>query len=199
MKNMVINGLMKFVSSNKNLTETQKEELKFGFSSIYITYTKLIVITLVAIILGLFKEYLFFLLAYNLIRTFSFGLHATKSWMCWISSTIIFLMIPYICRILVIPQIVKIIVGSLLIIQFAINSPADTKKRPIVSQKRRIFFKYVSTLLCFIYILISIITKDNLISNILFFTTLVQSIIINPYTYKLFKMPYNNYKNYITE
>ncbi|MBE6152472.1 MAG: hypothetical protein E7165_04090 [Firmicutes bacterium] len=199
MKNMVINGLMKFVSSNKNLTETQKEELKFGFSSIYITYTKLIVITLVAIILGLFKEYLFFLLAYNLIRTFSFGLHATKSWMCWISSTIIFLIIPYICRILVIPQIVKIIVGSLLIIQFAINSPADTKKRPIVSQKRRIFFKYVSTLLCFIYILISIITKDNLISNILFFTTLVQSIIINPYTYKLFKMPYNNYKNYITE
>lgn len=199
MKNMVINGLMKFVSSNKNLTETQKEELKFGFSSIYITYTKLIVITLVAIILGLFKEYLFFLLAYNLIRTFSFGLHATKSWMCWISSTIIFLIIPYICRILVIPQIVKIIVGSLLIIQFAINSPADTKKRPIVSQKRRIFFKYVSTLLCFIYILISIITKDNFISNILFFTTLVQSIIINPYTYKLFKMPYNNYKNYITE
>lgn len=199
MKNLIVNSLMNFVTSNQNLDETKKDELRFGFSSMYITYSKLVVITLVALILGIIKEYLIFLLLYNLIRTFSFGLHATKSWMCWISSTIIFLGIPYISTMITIPIFVKIIIGSYLIMRFSMNAPADTKKRPIISKKRRLFFKYVSTILAFIYILISVVIKDNLISNILFMAVFIQSIIISPYTYKLFNLPFNNYKNYITE
>lgn len=199
MKNFVVNKLMNFVTSKKELDEVKKEELKFGFASMYVTYSKLIVITLAALVLGMFKEYILFLLAYNIIRTFSFGLHATKSWMCWISSTIIFLGIPYIATMITIPQTIKVLVGSYLIIRFSMNAPADTKKRPIISKNRRLFFKYVSTILAFIYILISIIIKDNFISNILFLATLVQAVVISPYTYKLFNMPFNNYKNYITE
>lgn len=199
MKNLIVNALMNFVVANRDLDEVKKEELRFGFSSIYITYSKLVIITLVSLILGIFKEYLIFLLLYNFIRTFSFGLHATKSWMCWISSTIIFLVIPYIATLITIPQIIKVIVGSYLVIRFSMNAPADTKKRPIINKKRRLFFKYVSTILAFIYILISLVIKDNFISNILFLTTLVQSIVISPYTYKLFNLQFNNYKNYITE
>ena len=89
--------------------------------------------------------------------------------------------------------------GCYLIIRFSMNAPADTKKRPIICQKRRLFFKIVSTVLAFIYILISIIIKNQLISNILFMAIFIQAIVISPYTYKLFKLPFNNYKNYITE
>jgi len=199
MKNLIVNSLMNLVTSNQDLEETKKEELRFGFASIYITYSKLVIITLAALLLGMFKEYLIFLLLYNFIRTFSFGLHATKSWMCWISSTVIFLGIPYISTMISIPQIIKVIVGSYLVIRFSMNAPADTKKRPIINKKRRLFFKYVSTILAFVYILISLIIKHNFISNVLFLTTLVQSIVISPYTYKLFNLPFNNYKNYITE
>lgn len=199
MKNLIVNSLINFVTSSKDLDDIKKEELKFGFASMYTTYSKLIIITLVALLIGIFKEYLLFLLAYNLIRTFSFGLHATKSWMCWISSTIIFLGIPFIATLINIPQIIKIIIGSCLIITFFMNAPADTIKRPIINNNRRLFFKYVSTLLSFIYIFISLFIKDNFISNILFLSTLTQAIIISPYTYKIFKLPFNNYKNYITE
>lgn len=199
MKNLVINTLMNFVTSNKDLDDVKKEELRFGFSSMYLTYSKLIVITLVAALLGIFKEYIMFLLLYNLIRTFSFGLHATKSWVCWITSTIAFIGFPYLSNLIVIPQFIKVVLGSYLIIRFAINAPADTKKRPIVSYKRRLFFKYTSTILAFLYIITSVIIKNNLISNILFLAVFVQSIVISPYTYKLFKLPFNNYKNYISE
>lgn len=199
MKNFVVNNLMNFITSNKELDEIKQQELRYGLASLYITYSKLIVITLVAAILGIFKQYLIFLLAYNIIRTFSFGLHATKSWMCWIASTLIFIGIPLISSFLFIPQYVKIILGTYIIIRFAINAPADTKKRPIINRKRRLFFKYMSTILVSIYIVASVIIKNNLISNILFLSSLVQAIIISPYTYKLFNLPFNNYKNYITE
>lgn len=199
MKNFVVNKLMDFVSTNKDLDEIKKEELRYGFSSIYLTYSKLIVLTVVSILLGFFKEFIIFLLVYNLIRTFSFGLHATKSWMCWIASTIIFLGIPIISRFLVISQWIKVIIGAYLIIRIFMNAPADTKKRPIVSEKRRTFFKYASTLISIIYIIIAVITKNNLVSNILFLATLTQCIIISPYTYRLFNLPFNNYKDYIPE
>lgn len=199
MKNLIVNSLMKFVTNNKELDNVKKEELKFGFASMYTTYSKLIVLTLIAWILGMFKEYLTFLLIYNLIRTFSFGLHATKSWMCWIASTIIFIGIPYLSTIITIPKYIKIILGAYLIIRFAMNAPADTIKRPIINKKRRLFFKYVSTILSFIYIVLSIVINNSFVSNVLFLATLTQSIIISPLTYKIFKLPFNNYKNYITE
>lgn len=199
MKNVVVNALMNFVTSNKELDETKKEELRFGFSSLYLTYSKLIVITIIALLLGIIKEYLIFLLFYNLIRTFSFGLHATKSWICWVTSTIAFIGIPYLASVITIPQFIKVFVGNYLVIRFAMNAPADTKKRPIISKKRRLFFKFVSTILAFIYMLISIIIRDHLVSNILFMAVFTQSIVISPCTYKLFKLPFNNYKNYVTE
>lgn len=199
MKKLIVNKIVNFVTANKVLDDIKKEELQYGLSSIYSTYSKLIVLTIIALILKMFKEYIMFLLFYNIIRTFSFGLHATKSWMCWISSTIIFLGMPILSTIITIPTLFKVLVGAFLIIRFYINAPADTYKRPIINKKRRLFFKYVSTIITYIYILTSVITKNNLLSNVLFLSTLTQAVIISPYTYKLFNLPFNNYKSYISE
>ena len=38
--------------------------------------------------------------------------------------------------------------------------------------------------------------KDNTISNLLLFGILIEVVLINPITYMVFKMPYNNYKTY---
>ena len=76
------------------------------------------------------------------------------------------------------------------------NSPADTHKKPIVNPKRRLFFKYLSVLITIIYSFIILFSKDVFIINCLLFALLVQSLLISPTVYKLFKMPYNNYKKY---
>ena len=76
-------------------------------------------------------------------------------------------------------------------------SPADTKKRPIVNKKRRKIYKILSTIISISYVTLSIIIKNSYIENCLIFSIILQNILISPITYKIFKLPYNNYKEYI--
>ena len=99
MKNLVLNGCIKLISNtNKEYDQEKLSIIRYGLESIYILLTKLVFIFVVSIFLHIFKEVVIFLLIYNIIRTPSFGLHATKSWMCWIASTIIFIGVPLICK-----------------------------------------------------------------------------------------------------
>ena len=51
------------------------------------------------------------LLFFNILREPGHGLHATKSWMCLVSSSIIFIGAPLVCKLITIPFIVKIVLG----------------------------------------------------------------------------------------
>ena len=79
------------------------------------------------------------------------------------------------------------------------NSPADTKKRPIVNKKRRKVYKILSTVLTTIFFIIAILTKNNFISNCLIFSIIMQNCMISPTVYKIFKLPYNNYITFLKE
>lgn len=197
MRNKVINNILLFIQKYNSYNNDQIEKIKYGLESIYILITKSFVIVIGAILLGILKELLIFILFYNLIRMTSFGLHATKSWICLISSLIIFLIAPYVCKFIYINIYIKAILGIILILRIYICAPADTYKRPIINQKRRNIYKTISTLISIIYIFSSIFININFISNCLIFSLIVQLIMISPYTYKLFKLPYNNYLGYI--
>lgn len=93
--------------------------------------------------------------------------------------------------------ITKIIIGIILTIGMMLFSPADTHKRPIVNKKRRRIYKIISTIISIIYVILSIIIKNAYISNCFIFAIVLQNILISPITYKIFKLPYNNYKEYI--
>ena len=79
------------------------------------------------------------------------------------------------------------------------NAPADTKKRPIVNKKRRLIYKIISTILTIIFGITSIIIKNNFVSNCLLMAIVMQNLMISPLTYKLFNLPYDNYKTFIKE
>ncbi len=196
MQQKVIAKLMHIISNKQKLTDVEYEQIVYGLTSIYMLITKLIIISFTALVLGIFKEMLIFLLLFNIIRIFAFGLHATKSYICLIVSSLAFLVIPYISNIIVIPNYFKIIIGIVLTLLILRNSPADTYKRPIISKKRRLFFKVISTIISCIYVILSLYTP-NFISNSLIFSLLLENIFISPITYKLFNLPYNNYKNYL--
>ena len=199
MKKFIISKTMNYIKKNTNYDEIKLSEIKYGLESIYLTFSKLIIISILAIILGIFKEMILYMIIYNLIRMPSFGLHATKSWICLLSSTILFIGIPYLCIFLSIPMIIKIIIGILGILFMFKNAPADTKKKPIVSKKRRQTYKFISTLLTIIFVVLSIITKDNYISNCLVFAIIMQNCMISPTVYKIFKLPYNNYITFLRD
>lgn len=197
MKKVFIDWCLKKVQEGKKYTEDELEQIEYGLVSIYLLITKLIVILLICCLLGIVKEALIFMILYNIIRMPSFGLHASKSWICLLVSSIIFVGLPIIMLNIDFNLITKTIIGLYGVIFMYFFSPADTHKRPIVNKKRREIYKILSVLITFIFTISSIVIKDGYICNCLLFSIIIQTIIISPLTYKLFNMPYNNYKTYL--
>lgn len=197
MKKVIINYCMRLIKNNNpELNQEKLDEIEYGLVSIYILITKLIVIFALAAIIGIFKEVLIFSIIYNIIRTPSFGIHASKSWICLLVSSVLFLGIPYVCLTTNMSLLTKLLLGVIGSIFIFKNSPADTHKRPIVNPIRRKVYKCISTLIAIAFTIISITINNDFISNCLILSLLTQCVVISPLTYKLFKMPYNNYKNY---
>ena len=197
MKTKIINSSINLIKKNGNYSEEKLAEIKYGLEGVYLTISKLIIISLIAYILGIFKEVIIFLALYNVIRTTSFGLHATKSWICLLSSSIIFIIFPLICKYLFITDYLKMIVGLILILLIYKNAPADTHKPPIINPKRRLFFKYTSTFIAIIFVYCALLINNNFLSNCFILSLLVQSFMTSPTIYKIFKLPYNNYLVYL--
>lgn len=197
MRNYVVGKCINLLKDNGNYDEIKLAEIKYGLEGLYMLISKLIIILLLSILLGIVKEVLIFLLIYNFIRMPSFGLHATKSWICLLSSSIIFIGVPYLAKFLIIPIWLKVILGIALILLIYKNAPADTYKRPIVSKKRRQVYKFLSTLVAIIYVFTSLFVNNQFIANSFLLSLVVQSCMISPLVYKIFNLPYDNYKAYL--
>lgn len=188
---------MNFIKKyNPETTDSQLEIIQYGLEGLYLTITKLIIILLLSYILNIWKEVIIFLITYNMIRTTSFGLHATKSWICLLSSTCIFLGVPIICLLCNFSNYIKLIIGVFNILLMMKNAPADTYKRPIVSKTRRMVYKILSTVLSIVMVIFSILIPDQFMANCFLFALVVQNFMISPTIYRIFKLPYANYKNY---
>ena len=199
MKEAFINNSMNVIQKYyPNYSDVKLEELKYGLLGLYLMITKSIIIFSIAIFLGVFKELLIFTVIYNIIRASSFGMHASKSWICLVASTSIFILLTYLSLNVTIPINIKLIIGIIGIIFMYKNSPADTAKKPIVSLKRRKIYKTISTLLAIIFVICSLIIDNNFLSNSFILSLVLQNIFISPTTYKIFNEPYDNYKTYIT-
>lgn len=195
MKEKFIVSIVNLAKRNKEYTEEEVAIMRYALEGIYLTFTKILVITLIACLLGLFKEYIWFVLLYTPIRSVSFGWHANTTKECWVVSILAFILIPYIFSIITINEITKIILLTFSILGFALYSPADTKKRPIVNKKRRLLFKVVSLIITLVYCCYSF-KHSNLISNLMIASLLYQSLLINPLIYKITHQEFNNYKTY---
>lgn len=199
MKKLIIDKIMNYIKRNTNYDDYKIKEIEYGIVSIYLTISKLIIILFLSLILGIFKEVIIFLLLFNVLRSTGFGLHATKSWICLLSSSIMFIGSPILCIKININIYIKIVICILSIILMFKNAPADTKKRPIVSKKRRLIFKVISTVFAIIFSTSAIIIKNNFLSNCLIFALILENSLISPLTYKILKMPYNNYITFLKE
>lgn len=199
MKKFLINKCMNYIKRKSTYNKQKLQEIEYGLTSIYLTISKLIFVSLISIFLGIFKEMIIFTLIFNILRMPAFGLHATKSWICLISTTILFIGIPLLCIHFEFNRIFYSIVCSIGIILIYKNAPADTYKRPIVSKKRRDIYKILSTLIAIIFSFSSILIKDQFTSNCFMFALILENALISPIVYKIFKLPYNNYINFLNE
>jgi len=198
MKKFVMNHAMHVVKGvYPNYDDDKLDEIRYGLEAIYLSLSKTIVILLVTLILGIFKEAVIVLLFFNFLRMFAFGIHAKKSWQCWISSSIMFIGIPYLCIYTELSNIYYYIMISFSVLNFLLYAPADTVKRPLVKKHRRIKFKVLTLIVSLIYIILFFNTNDVFIKNVIVYTMLLEVVLIHPLTYRVFKLPYKNYERYV--
>lgn len=200
MKKKILNHCMSIVKDKyPEYDEDKLEVINYGLESIYLTFTKIIIIFILAIILKIWKEVLLLLAFYNLIRVSAFGMHAKKSIHCLIISLTLFIGGVYLCRYLVIPFILKVILSIICIILIARYAPADTEKRPIINKKLRRKYKIISVIISGMFAIGIVLLSDKNISNYLLIGMIEASIMLLPITYKIFDLPYDNYKRYLNE
>lgn len=179
-----------------NYSKDKIEEIMYGIEGIYLTITKTIIIFTLALILGIFKELILLLIAFNFIRLFAFGMHANKSWICLIFSSGLFISTSFLIKTVSLPNNIIYILYLIILIIMILFSPADTVKRPLIKKKKRIIFKILSIVVTIIYFVITLLIKNKLLINSMLFGLLVECILILPITYRIFKMPYKNYIKY---
>lgn len=196
MKRLVLEKAKEIIVENNNINDIKLEEIMYGLEGLYLTIYKLIIILIIALILTIFKEVIIFLLLFNVIRFFAFGVHAKNSITCLISSSIIFISLPLISKLLVFNSFIRIIVSALSFVLILRYSPADTEKKPIIAKKRRLFYKVCSVLVCTIFIVSSFIVRNNFLCNSLLLSIFTEALMICPFTYKIFGVSYNNYLAY---
>lgn len=198
MKEYVVkNSLCLIKKYNPTIDQISLAEIEYGLVGIYLTITKTIVILLLACILKIIPEVIIFMIVFNIIRTCSFGLHATKSWICLISSILIFILVPIVCQYANLSNNIKFLIGIITIFFIYKNSPADTYKRPIVDPKRRKIYKLLSTIITITFTILALCINSNFLSNCFIFAPIVQCFLISPMVYKFFHLPYDNYKTYL--
>lgn len=184
-----------YIFSRTNYSIRKQKIIKYGLECIYTVITKTTVVMLLSTIFGTLKETILLLIFYTFMRMFGFGIHATKNIYCWIISLITYIVLPLFIKAILIRHVMVVGVELVSIIGLAIWAPADTIKRPLINKKKRLIDKGLLLFIASIYIIYSIFFSD-VISRCMMISMGLEFICTCPLTYIIFKMTYNNYKNF---
>ena len=194
MKTLFLNSTMGFICKYHSYSEIEQKKLRYGLEGMYLTITKMVLLVILSFILDIFKEFIIVTILFNFIRYTGFGFHAEKSYQCLLFSTFNFIVIPYIFLHIHLPNIIIYEICGICILHYLLFAPADTKKRPLTNKRKRIIRKIITVIIGIIYTILIILLDSKYWAGILLSALIIQAIIINPLTYRLFKQPYNNYK-----
>lgn len=189
----MVNSIISNIKRYYNYDEVKLAEIKYGIESLYLSMFKTLVIFIISFIFHFTKELILLFVFYGLLRLTAFGVHAKKSWHCWISSIFTFTVLPLLIKYVVVNNLLMDTLSVVYLVILAIYAPADTEKRPI-SKKKRNVYKLLTIIISISYVLFIIFSTNIYVKNILFYSLLNQVILILPITYKLFGVQYNNYK-----
>ena len=196
MKDRIIDNIMNNISKYYSYDNIKLNEIRYGLLTLYLTIFKLIVIFLLSFFIHTTKYLCLLFLFYLPLRLFGFGLHSKNSRQCWLLSISVFSLLPYLIKNLIVNNLYLKIACIPLLLLIIIYSPSDTEKRPLINKRKRIIYKILTSIVSIIYIII-IYSKNNIIVNkVLFFSLLLEVLLILPISYKLLGLKYNNYKSY---
>ena len=196
MKEKFIDSSITFISKYQECDDLKIKRLKYGLEGIYSLIVKISAVILISIITKTLYETLLLILFYAGIRTFSFGWHAKSNLACWITTIVIYNIIPLLISNYLIHSYIAYTILGVSLISMILWAPADTPKRPLIHKEQRLKAKVISLIIVIIYSIIYLSINVTNIKNIILYSLLIQTILINPLSYKLTNTRFNNYKYY---
>lgn len=195
MKKKFIDNCYNFITNYEDCDDLKTKKIRYGLETIYNLLTKLIVLTILTLWLNIFKDFILLVVCYSLARRYAYGLHAKTSIACWITTLPIYLLGCYIIHYVSIPNYLVYSLWSFSFLSFLLWAPADTPQRPLIHENIRKKQKIKACTICLIYLLL-IGLQISFVTSACIYSLLIQSICINPITYKLTHTPFDNYKIY---
>lgn len=198
MKQLFLNSSMNLICKYQSFSNYDQRKLRYGLEGLYLTFSKMVILLILAIMLGILKEFIFVIILFNIIRYTGFGFHADKSYQCLIFSTFNFIAIPYLLLHMQLSHYVIYGICAFCIFNYLLFAPADTKKRPLSNKRKRTIRKVVTVMIGFVYTFLIIIFHQKYWTSLILSSLIIETLSINPIIYWIMKQPYNNYRKLYT-
>jgi accessory gene regulator B len=169
----------------EDLSEQKLAEINYGIAVFIANSYKMLLIFILAIFLNIFDYFLVAFVSFGALRTFASGVHAKREWTCLPASTMLFFGILYLGMTIELNIYVSSIIFVLCFAAVLRYAPADTEERPLASRKLRRKLKIMSCITVLILYAITLYNLGTSVSSIIVFSTLIESVLILPVTYKL--------------
>lgn len=196
MKEKFVNNMIQVLNQKHQYSDLENIKFKYALQIIYTTVTKVSIIFIISLLLGTIKETLLLMLFYSILRGFAYGIHAKSNAICWVVSLTTYGIIPLMMKYLFFPLWAKILISILCFILLACFAPADTPKKPMLHAKGRYANKIAVIIVAIVCIGLLFSIPIRICQNAILFALMIQSFCVCPLTYKIFHVPYNNYKYY---
>ena len=181
------------------IDDERAEAINYGLQLIVGEIPKMFITLAIAYICGILKLTLLSVLIILPYRAFSGGFHLKTHIGCIITTTLYYCGIAEISKYIYLNNQVKIIfilcaliLGIIIIKKYA---PADTEYVPILRKRERKQKRILSYITYIFGLTIALAINNNVISNIIIFGYIIQTIMITPFAYKLVKAKYG-YEEY---
>ena len=183
------------------IDEERAEIINYGLQLVLGEIPKTLILLIIAYLLGVFELSILALLFIMPYRTFSGGVHLKTHIGCIVATSLMYIGNAFLSKNIILESIYTkyVLIGiiwifSLLMIK--LYAPADTEAVPILRQKERTFKRIMSYIIMTVTLVIASFLKNTVISNILIFGTLFQTISITRFIYKVTNNKYG-YEEYL--
>ncbi len=192
---------LKIKNKMPEIDDERAEVINYGLQLVMGEVPKILILMLIAYALGILKLTVLALIFITPYKTFVGGVHLKTHSGCIIATTIFYIGNAFASKYIIIAHLyIKIILVIAIwlfsVLMIRLYAPADTEEVPILRKKDRKLKKIMSYITMTLTLMIAIIVKNTVISNLLIFGTLLQTITITRFIYKITNNKYG-YEEYL--
>ncbi len=200
----ICNYLTKKIRQNSpDIDDERAEVINYGLQLIIGEVPKTFIMILIAYLLGILKLSIISFLVIMPYRMFAGGFHLKTHIGCILGTTLFYCGNVILSQAIVleafVKQLVVILIWIFSICMIKLYAPADTENVPIISKKDRYKKQVMSYITMTVTLIVGLFVKDNIISNMLIFGVLIETLCITRFMYKITKNKYGYEEYYKNE